>query len=114
MTYTPRHEHRAGYATISQARRELADIVNRVAYGGQRIRLMRHGRAIAAIVPVEDLALLDRVDGADRRTPGELQADADRSDIRRLVAMSDREREAFFLTSNRNVLRMFAAARPSG
>jgi prevent-host-death family protein len=77
--YTPKDEHLHGHATISEARQEFADIVNRVAYGGQRIRLMRHGRAIAAIVPIEDVALLERVDGLDRRTAGELQADADRS-----------------------------------
>jgi hypothetical protein len=40
------------------------------------------------------------------KTAGEMQADADRAQIRRLVAMSDREREAFSFKSNRNMLRM--------
>jgi DNA-binding transcriptional ArsR family regulator len=47
------------------------------------------------------------------RTAAEAQADADRAEIRRLLAMSDREREAFFLTSIRNLRRMFESARGS-
>jgi adenine-specific DNA-methyltransferase len=42
----------------------------------------------------------------DDRTAGQAQADADRGEIHRLVAMSDREREADFLESHRNMLRM--------
>jgi len=37
----------------------------------------------------------------------------DRSEIRRAIRMSDAEREAYFLASNRNMLRMFADARRS-
>src|SRR5262245_60846639 len=37
---------------------------------------------------------------------------ADRWAIRQALAMNDREREAFFVRSNRNLLRMFADARP--
>lgn len=36
---------------------------------------------------------------------------ADRAELRRLMALDDREREAYFLASNRNMLRMFAGAR---
>jgi len=44
---------------------------------------------------------------AEERPP-----DADRWSIRAALAMSDRDREAFFLRSNRNMLAMFAGARP--
>lgn len=44
-----------------EARKNLADLVNRVAYGKERVVLTRHGRAVAALVPMEDLSLLDRI-----------------------------------------------------
>jgi prevent-host-death family protein len=44
---------------ITDARMQLADIVNRVVYGRERILLMRHGRAAAAVVTVEDYELLE-------------------------------------------------------
>ena len=50
---------------------------------------------------------------ADRQA-GKAQAHAERLEIRRLLAMSDRQREAYFLASNRQLLRMFAQSQPSG
>ena len=56
---------------ISEARRELADTINRVAYGKQRLILRRRGKDVVAIVPLEDLARLeeleDRLDVDDAR-----------------------------------------------
>ena len=50
----------------SQARRDLAETINRVAYQGERIVVHRRGKDVAALVPVEDLELLreleDRLD----------------------------------------------------
>jgi prevent-host-death family protein len=50
----------------SDARLQFAEVVNKVAFGGERIVLHRHGKDVAAIVPVEDLELLrmleDRMD----------------------------------------------------
>ena len=43
----------------SAARLDFADIVNKVAFGGERITLQRHGKDVAAIVPVEDLRLIE-------------------------------------------------------
>lgn len=55
----------------SQARGRFAEILNRVAYGRERIVLRRRGQDLVAVVPVEDLELLqaleDRVDLADLR-----------------------------------------------
>ena len=48
--------------TISKAREQLADLVNRAAYGKERVGLTRHGRRVAAIVSIEDLALLERLE----------------------------------------------------
>lgn len=52
--------------STSQARREFARIIER-AHDGERIVLMSHGKAVAALMPIEDLELLeeieDRIDG---------------------------------------------------
>jgi prevent-host-death family protein len=47
--------------SVTQARAELAELVNRVAYGRERVVLTRRGKAVAAIVSAEDLELLDRL-----------------------------------------------------
>jgi prevent-host-death family protein len=56
---------------LTQARARLAESVNRVTYRGERIVIQKHGRPVAALVPVEDLALLreleDRIDLEDAR-----------------------------------------------
>jgi prevent-host-death family protein len=46
--------------SVTQARAELADLVSRVGYSGERILLTRHGRPLAALVPVADLESLER------------------------------------------------------
>ncbi len=50
----------------TEARNRFSDIVNGVAFRGERVILQRHGKDIAAVVPVEDLELLealeDRID----------------------------------------------------
>ena len=52
----------------STVRDTFADTLNRVAYRGERIVLRRHGKDLAAIVPMEDLALIERLeDGIDLR-----------------------------------------------
>ena len=41
--------------SIAALRRNLAEILNRVAYAGETIVLTRHGRRIAGIVPINEL-----------------------------------------------------------
>ncbi|MGI8331809.1 type II toxin-antitoxin system Phd/YefM family antitoxin [Actinomadura scrupuli] len=48
---------------MTEARKDLAELVNRVAYGGERIPLSRHGKVVAAIVSAADLDLLERLGG---------------------------------------------------
>jgi prevent-host-death family protein len=43
---------------VTQARDELAELINRVAYGHERIILTRHSKPVACLVPPEDLARL--------------------------------------------------------
>lgn len=45
---------------MTKARADLSDLVNRVVYGGERIVLTRHGRAVAAIVSADDLRRLEQ------------------------------------------------------
>jgi antitoxin (DNA-binding transcriptional repressor) of toxin-antitoxin stability system len=45
-----------------KAREEFADAINRAAFGNERIVLRRRGRAIAAVVPIDDLRLLEDLD----------------------------------------------------
>ena len=45
----------------SAAREEFAEVLNRVAYGKERIVLHRHGKPLVAIIPVEDLQLLEHL-----------------------------------------------------
>lgn len=50
--------------SISQARETLAEVVNRVAYQGERVILHRHGKAVAALVSASDLKRLAELDSA--------------------------------------------------
>ncbi|MGH7500435.1 MAG: type II toxin-antitoxin system Phd/YefM family antitoxin [Longimicrobiales bacterium] len=47
--------------STAEARQNLAELVNRVAYGKERVVLTRHGKEIAAVVPVEDLTLVQKL-----------------------------------------------------
>jgi prevent-host-death family protein len=43
----------------SVARDSLSDTLNRVSYGKERIVIQRHGKELAALVPIEDLKFLE-------------------------------------------------------
>ena len=48
--------------SVTDARDDFAELVNRVAYGKDRVIVSRRGRKLAAIVPVSDVALLELLD----------------------------------------------------
>lgn len=52
----------ATIVSTSKARIEFAEMINQVAYGGERIVLDRHGKPIAAIVPIDDLTFLEAIE----------------------------------------------------
>jgi prevent-host-death family protein len=60
---------------VSKARDEFPELVNRAAYGNERTIVSRRGKDLAAVIPIEDLRLLerlereemDRIDLADAR-----------------------------------------------
>jgi prevent-host-death family protein len=51
-----------GAVNTTEARESFADLLNRVAYTKDRIRITRRGREIAAVVPIEDLELIERLE----------------------------------------------------
>jgi prevent-host-death family protein len=49
---------------ITDARDDLAEVVNRVTYRGDRVVLTRRGKRLVAVVPIADLELLERLENA--------------------------------------------------
>jgi antitoxin (DNA-binding transcriptional repressor) of toxin-antitoxin stability system len=60
-----------GNSSGNKEREEFADAINRAAFGNERVLLRRRGRAVAAVVPITDLRLLEalenRIDLVDAR-----------------------------------------------
>jgi len=48
--------------STTEIRDQLADALNRVAYGGERIILKRRNKEIAALVHIDDLAVLEELE----------------------------------------------------
>ncbi|CAL9629692.1 type II toxin-antitoxin system Phd/YefM family antitoxin [Streptomyces sp. Tu 3180] len=46
---------------VTQARAELADLINRVVYGGERVVVTRHGKPLVALVSADDLRRLEEL-----------------------------------------------------
>lgn len=54
--------------TTTSARAEFSELVNRAEYAGERTILHRRKKPVAAVVPIEDLELIERCEDAlDRR-----------------------------------------------
>ena len=51
-----------GDITAAKARGNLAEVINTVAYGKERVVLTRRGKRVAAVIPVEDLEVLERIE----------------------------------------------------
>lgn len=68
------------HLNVSEARSGFSEIVNNAAYGGKRTVISRKGKEVAAVIPIEDLRLLERL----------LDAEMDRQDIESAtVAMAE-------------------------
>jgi prevent-host-death family protein len=55
--------------TTSDAREQLAELVNRAAFRNERIVLTRHGKDVAVLVSVDDLARLQALDEVSPPSP---------------------------------------------
>jgi prevent-host-death family protein len=64
----------------TEVREKLAEVLNRVAYGKDRVRITRRGKQLAAVVPIEDLEYLERLeDEIDLREVKKALADVRKS-----------------------------------
>jgi prevent-host-death family protein len=48
--------------STAQARDQLSEVINRAAFGQERIVLTRRGKALVAVVPIADLEVLQRIE----------------------------------------------------
>lgn len=51
---------------VTQARADLAELINRVVYGGERVVVTRHGKPLVALVSAVDLERLESEEAAER------------------------------------------------
>jgi len=67
----PAKPYESNSIDVSVARDSMSDTINRVSYGKERIVIRRHGRDLAALVPIDDLRFLEdlenRMDLEDAR-----------------------------------------------
>ncbi|MFC8373939.1 MULTISPECIES: type II toxin-antitoxin system Phd/YefM family antitoxin [unclassified Streptomyces] len=77
---------------VTQARAELADLINRVVYGGERVVVTRHGKPLVALVSADDLRRLEELREAPE--PAEEQVVSTVAGVRE-VASAPRERQRF-------------------
>ncbi|OKJ70056.1 type II toxin-antitoxin system Phd/YefM family antitoxin [Streptomyces sp. CB02460] len=54
---------------VTQARAELAELINRVVYGGERVVVTRHGKPLVALVSAADLERLEKEEAAAEQEP---------------------------------------------
>jgi len=47
---------------VSEARNDFSEIINIVSYRGDRVVLQRRGKDVVAVVPIEDLELLEALE----------------------------------------------------
>ncbi len=68
------------HVNSGEARRELPELLSRAAYGHERTVIAKRGRPLAALISMDELALLDRLleehrDRADAEAADRVMAD---------------------------------------
>ena len=48
--------------TTSSVREKLGETINSVAYGGERVVILRHGKSAAALISTKDLEVLEALE----------------------------------------------------
>ncbi|MFD7701810.1 type II toxin-antitoxin system Phd/YefM family antitoxin [Streptomyces caelestis] len=77
---------------VTQARAELADLINRVVYGGERVVVTRHGKPLVALVSADDLRRLEEL--REAQEPAGEQVISTVAGVRE-AASAPRERQRF-------------------
>jgi len=62
MALSKNKDNQENFIPVSKARDEMKDLFNRVAYGKGRIYLTSHQKKMVAIVPIEDIAMLEAME----------------------------------------------------
>ncbi|KAK1177698.1 type II toxin-antitoxin system Phd/YefM family antitoxin [Streptomyces sp. NBS 14/10] len=55
---------------VTQARAELAELINRVVYGGERVVVTRHGKPLVSLVSADDLRRLEEMESDEAGEAG--------------------------------------------
>jgi prevent-host-death family protein len=72
---------------VGDLRRDVAEVLNKVAYGHERVIVHRRGKDTAVIIPIEDLDLLESLeDQLDLREAQEARAEAQEKGTKPLSA----------------------------
>jgi len=58
----PKRVPNSASLSAGEARERFAEVINRVAYAKSRIILTRHDKPLAAVVPLEDIELLEKLE----------------------------------------------------
>jgi prevent-host-death family protein len=75
--------------SIAETRDHLAETINRVSYGGERVIVARRGKPVAALISPADLALLERIeDDEDVQVARQVLEEYDR-DPNSFISLSD-------------------------
>lgn len=62
--------------SVGEVREQFAEMLNNVKYGNGRTVVKRHGKQVAAVISIEDLKLLERLEEIlDRQAIREAEAD---------------------------------------
>lgn len=85
--------------TTTEAREVLSELVNRAAFGNERVILTRHGKDIAALVSIDDLELLKDIRTSPRG---------------RQKALTDEEREETLLRARASMKALQRGAKKRG
>ncbi len=72
--------------SLGDLRKDLGEVVNQATFAGRRTAVTRHGKTVAAIIPVEDLELLDEL---ERRADLEALRQARREDDGTRIRLDD-------------------------
>lgn len=68
------HGCMASEITVSEARSQLSELVGRVRFGGEQFVLTRHGKGVAALVPLEALPSHGSPDATPKGRPRRVEA----------------------------------------
>jgi prevent-host-death family protein len=80
---------------VSKAREEFPEVVNRAAYGKERTIVSRRGKDVAAVIPIDDLRLLERLaqEEVDRIDMEDARAALKEADQKGTIPLRDLIRE---------------------